>query len=92
VVFSVANSGPPLRTEEMERLFQPFWQAGHEDRRGAGLGLSICRTIIESHGGSVWTEGAPGMRVKVLFLLPCAIPDVNLLRRAGDVPPASTPG
>jgi signal transduction histidine kinase len=92
VVFSIANSGPPLRAEEMEQLFQPFWQAGREDRRGAGLGLSICRTIIESHGGSVWTESAPGVRLKVRFLLPCVIPDANLLRRATDVPPADGPG
>lgn len=74
VKFSVANSGPALRTEEMERMFQPFWQAGHEDRRGAGLGLSICRSIIEAHGGSIWTEPAEGMRVKICFLLPCVKP------------------
>jgi PAS domain S-box-containing protein len=74
VEFSVANSGPALRTEEMERVFQPFWQAGREDRRGAGLGLSICRSIIEAHGGSIWTEPAEGMRVKICFLLPCVKP------------------
>ncbi|MEO8654789.1 MAG: PAS domain S-box protein, partial [Ramlibacter sp.] len=74
VKFSVANSGPALRPEEMERLFQPFWQAGHEDRRGAGLGLSICRSIVEAHGGSIWTEASPGMRLKVCFLLPSVKP------------------
>ncbi len=76
VKFSVANSGPALRAEEMERLFQPFWQAGHEDRRGAGLGLSICRSIIEAHGGSIWTEPSAGMRVKICFLLPSVKPAV----------------
>jgi signal transduction histidine kinase len=70
VLFSVANSGPAVPAEDLERLFQPFWQAGREDRRGAGLGLSICRSIIEAHGGTVWTESAPGMRLKILFLLP----------------------
>ncbi|WP_332815350.1 sensor histidine kinase [Ramlibacter sp.] len=69
VLFSVANSGPALPREDLESLFRPFWQAG-TDGRGAGLGLSICRSIIEAHGGSVWAEPAPGMRVKVLFLLP----------------------
>jgi len=81
VQFSIANTGSPLRDEEMERLFQPFWQAGHEDRRGAGLGLSICRSIIEAHGGSVWTEVAPGMRVKILFVLPCTALATNGLGR-----------
>lgn len=70
VLFSIANSGPAVPAEDLERLFQPFWQAGREDRRGAGLGLSICRSIIEAHGGTVWTESAPGMRLKILFLLP----------------------
>lgn len=69
VLFSVANSGPPLPAEDLRNLFSPFWQAG-TDGRGAGLGLAICRSIIEAHGGSVWTEPAPGVRVKVLFLLP----------------------
>jgi signal transduction histidine kinase len=74
VKFSVANSGPALRPDEMERLFKPFWQAGHEDRRGAGLGLSICRSIVEAHGGSIWAEAAPEMRLKVCFLLPTVRP------------------
>ncbi|MFL6695066.1 MAG: sensor histidine kinase [Ramlibacter sp.] len=72
VRFSVSNSGTPLRDEQRERLFQPFWQAGHEDRRGLGLGLSICRSMVEAHGGTIWTESAPGMRLKVSFLLPRA--------------------
>ncbi len=74
VKFSVANSGPALTPEQMERLFQPFWQSGRGDRRGAGLGLSICRSIVEAHGGSIWTEPAEGTRVKVCFLLPTARP------------------
>jgi PAS domain S-box-containing protein len=74
VLFSVANSGPAGAAEDLERLFQPIWQAGREDRRGAGLGLSICRSIIEAHGGTVWTESAPGMRLKILFLLPRGAP------------------
>jgi PAS domain S-box-containing protein len=70
VLFSIANTGPPVPTEDLELLFQPFWQSTDEDRRGAGLGLSICRSIIEAHGGTVWAEPAPGMRLKVMFLIP----------------------
>jgi signal transduction histidine kinase len=50
-------------------MFRPFWQADHR-HRGAGLGLSICRSIIEAHGGSIWTEAAHGQRVRVSFALP----------------------
>ena len=77
VKFSVANSGPALGADEMQQLFQPFWQAGREDRRGAGLGLSICRSIIEAHGVSIWAESAPGMRMNVCFLLPTVRPAVE---------------
>ncbi len=90
VQFSVANSGPALRADEMERLFQPFWQAGHDDRRGAGLGLSICRSIIEAHGGSIWSERADGMRVKICFVLPCVKPAAALAMR-GDAAPGPGP-
>jgi signal transduction histidine kinase len=63
VRFCVANSGPALSAKEVESMFQPFWQAGRDDRRGAGLGLSICRSIVEAHGGSIWAEPAPLARI-----------------------------
>ena len=69
VRFSVANSGEALLPAEREAMFQPFWQAGR-DRRGAGLGLSICRSIVEAHGGTIWAEPAAGQRVRVCFVLP----------------------
>jgi signal transduction histidine kinase len=72
VRFCVANTGPALSPEEMGSLFQPFWQAGREDRRGAGLGLSICHSIVEAHGGRIWAEPEPGMRVCICLVLPTA--------------------
>jgi PAS domain S-box-containing protein len=69
VRFSVANSGPALPQKQLEAMFRPFWQAGR-DRRGAGLGLAICRSIVEAHGGSIWAEPAEGQRVRVCFVLP----------------------
>ncbi|MET0658465.1 MAG: ATP-binding protein, partial [Steroidobacteraceae bacterium] len=70
VRFSVANSGAALPTEDLQAMFQPFWQAAGQDRRGAGLGLAICRSIVEAHGGSIWAEPARGERVRVCFVLP----------------------
>jgi PAS domain S-box-containing protein len=69
VVFSVANSGPAMSAEQREAMFQPFWQADH-GHRGAGLGLSICRSIVEAHGGTIWAEPAEGQRVRVSFHVP----------------------
>ena len=72
VSFCVANSGPALSAADLDSMFEPFWQAGHGDRRGAGLGLSICRSIVEAHGGRIWAEPEPGKRVRICFALPLA--------------------
>jgi two-component system sensor kinase FixL len=53
----VVDTGPGLPKEITERLFQPFLttKAG-----GIGIGLSICKTIVDSHGGHLWTTPNPG--------------------------------
>lgn len=83
VVFSVSNSGSPLSLEQRETMFQPFWQADHR-HRGAGLGLSICRSIVEAHGGSIWTEPARGQRVRVSFALP-RVPSIPAAQPAPEL-------
>lgn len=52
VEFEVADSGPGLKSGEQERIFEPFQTTKPE---GLGLGLSISRTIIEAHGGRLWS-------------------------------------
>lgn len=53
VEISVADTGPGLAPEVLEKLFQPFVTT---KAQGMGVGLSICRTIVEAHGGRIWTE------------------------------------
>ncbi len=69
VRYCIANSGPALPAKQLEAMFRPFWQAAR-DRRGAGLGLAICRSIVEAHGGTIWAEPAEGQRVRVCFVIP----------------------
>lgn len=72
VRYCVANTGEPLRLVELESMFRPFWQLKRDDSRGAGLGLSICRSIVEAHGGTIWAEPAAGHCVRICFFLPAA--------------------
>ena len=57
VQISVTDTGPGLAPEVADRLFQPFVTT---KETGMGVGLSICRTIIEAQGGQIWTEPNPG--------------------------------
>jgi two-component system sensor kinase FixL len=56
-VVSVSDTGPGLDPAAAERLFQPFVTT---KAHGMGVGLSISRTIVEAHGGRIWTEPNPG--------------------------------
>ena len=60
VRFSVADTGPGIPPESLPYLFDRFWQARSARRAGAGLGLTICKGIIEAHGGRIWTESEEG--------------------------------
>ena len=56
----------------MPRLFDRFWQARKGERRGAGLGLSIAKGIVEAHGGRIWVDSVPGEGSKFHFTVPVA--------------------
>lgn len=56
VQISVSDTGLGIAPEIAKQLFQPFVTT---KRKGMGLGLSICRTIIEAHGGKIWVEPNP---------------------------------
>ena len=72
VRFSVADTGPGMSAEQVERAFDRFWQAGRADRRGVGLGLSIARGIVEAHGGMLSVTSAPNEGAIFHFTLPTA--------------------
>ncbi|HLZ66693.1 MAG TPA: PAS domain S-box protein [Aliidongia sp.] len=70
VEFSVADTGPGLPPDVAAQLFQPFVSTKHQ---GMGIGLSICRTIVESHGGKLWMVPNPGGGTIFRFTVTAAI-------------------
>jgi signal transduction histidine kinase len=60
VVFFVRDTGPGIDADELPTLFQRFWRSKKPSYKGAGLGLSIARGIVDAHGGRIWVESQPG--------------------------------
>jgi two-component system sensor kinase FixL len=75
VQVSVSDSGAGLAPEVAAHLFQPFVTT---KRKGMGLGLSICRTIVEAHGGKIWVEPRPGGGTIFHFTLRTAAEEAGL--------------
>ena len=67
VMISVCDTGPGIAEGELEKVFEPFF-TNKED--GMGLGLSVCRTIINAHGGRIWAEHNPGCGAAFHLTLP----------------------
>jgi PAS domain S-box-containing protein len=74
ICFFVRDSGPGIAPEALTHIFNRFWQGDRKDRRGAGLGLSIARGLIEAHGGKMRVESEPGRGSTFLFTVPVAFP------------------
>jgi signal transduction histidine kinase len=78
---SVADTGAGLGREDMARLFEPFSQVHdvmEKTHAGTGLGLYICRGIVEGHGGRIWAESeGKGKGARFAFVIPLAAPGVQ---------------
>jgi PAS domain S-box-containing protein len=75
VTVYVADQGIGIPPEEQAKLFQRFYRVDSSLRRktqGAGLGLYLCRSIVEAHGGRIWLRSEPCKGTTVFFALPLA--------------------
>ncbi|MGB4782004.1 ATP-binding protein, partial [Candidatus Methylomirabilis sp.] len=70
VTVEVADRGSGLKSGDEERVFEKFYRGPGLTSRGAGLGLAICRGIVEAHGGHIWAENRPGGGVAFRFTIP----------------------
>jgi signal transduction histidine kinase len=71
VRIEVRDYGRGIPDEDRERIFQRFQQVHPNDHvKGFGLGLYVCRQIVELHGGSIHVESAPGQGTRFIVTLP----------------------
>ncbi|MCY3623224.1 MAG: response regulator [Gammaproteobacteria bacterium] len=82
VAFSVADEGSGMSSRELTRLFRRYPGGVSPQRRGAGLGLAICKGLVEAHGGRIRAESdGPGRGSRFTFTVPVAdggLPDAEV--------------
>jgi signal transduction histidine kinase len=67
VLVAVRDSGPGIDPEHLDRVFDAFYTTKSS---GTGMGLSICRSIIDAHGGKLWAEANEPRGTVFQFILP----------------------
>ncbi|SEH12388.1 4TM region of histidine kinase [Natronorubrum sediminis] len=69
----VRDEGIGIPPEQQDRVFEVFQRLhSHEEHAGTGIGLALCRRIVERHGGTIWIDSEPGVGTTFTFTLPPA--------------------
>lgn len=80
VEICVKDDGPGIPSRELEKIFVPFYRVGGDKiRRGSGLGLALCRSLVDGMGGKIWAESDKGVGTSVKFTLPASTASAEVL-------------
>jgi len=76
LIVEVQDTGCGISEEERQRLFEPYYRVERDRQRlsGLGLGLALCKTLVELHGGEIWVESCPDEGSTFSFSLPVKEP------------------
>ena len=77
VLFSISNPGAGIQTEDLPKLFRRYWHKSPEKtyKHSWGLGLYLCKKIVEAHNGEIWCESDPGQLTTFYVKLPVQKPE-----------------
>lgn len=69
-LFKIENAGAVIPSEVLPHIFDRYWQPRSSQKQGAGLGLAICKGLVEAHGGTIRVESAPEFGTRFSFFVP----------------------
>jgi signal transduction histidine kinase/DNA-binding response OmpR family regulator len=73
VVFTVSDTGEGIDAADLPRLFDRFYRGRNQAAQGVGLGLAICKGIVDAHGGRIWVDSRKGEGASFRFTVPLAV-------------------
>jgi len=70
ITVAIQDTGLGIEADQLNHIFERFWQAKKTAKLGTGLGLAISKAIVEAHGGRIWAESTPGRGTQFFVRLP----------------------
>ncbi len=86
-ILRIADNGIGIADHYGAQVFEPFRRMNHQKEQGLGLGLAICKKIVESYGGKIWYESTPGKGTMFFFTLPQDTTDTSSLTATPTIQP-----